>query len=321
MSMNFWAPMSAPKPASVQTASTSLRATRSASTDELPWAMLANGPACTKAGPPSSVWSRLGLMASRMSTVIAPATLRSSSVTGRSSRVRATTMRPNRARRSWMSVARARMAMTSEATLICHSVSRGTPSSADAEADDRVAQGAVADVDDVRPGDGVRLDAQRVAVMQVVVEERRGQVVGRADGVVVAGQVEVEVLHRHDLAVAAAGRAALDAEDRPERRLADGDRRAHADAVEALGEADGRGRLALAERRRRDGRDEDLVAVGSVGQAAQDVEADLGLVRPVELELLGQQAELGADVGDRAHRGGLGDLEAAGHRHRVGGSL
>ena len=33
-----------------------------------------------------------------------------------------------------------------------------------------------------------------------------------ADGVDVAGQVEVEVLHRDDLAVAAAGRAALDAE-------------------------------------------------------------------------------------------------------------
>ena len=49
--------------------------------------MLANGPACTKAGPPSSVWSRLGLIASRISTVMAPATLRSSSVTGRPSRV------------------------------------------------------------------------------------------------------------------------------------------------------------------------------------------------------------------------------------------
>ncbi len=40
------------------------------------------------------------------------------------------------------------------------------------------------------------------------------QVVGRADGVDVAGQVEVELLHGDDLAVAAAGRAALDAEDR-----------------------------------------------------------------------------------------------------------
>ena len=178
-------------------------------------------------------------------------------------------------------------------------------------------QGAVVDVDDARPADGVRVDAQRVAVVEVVVEEGRGQVVGRGHGVHVAGQVEVDVLHGQDLAVAAAGRAALDAEDRPEGRLADGDRGAHADAVEALREADGRGRLALAERRRGDGGDEDLAAVGRSARRSQDVEADLGLVRPVELELLGQQPKLGADVGDRAHRGGLGDLEAAGHRHRA----
>ena len=44
--------------------------------------MLANGPACTNAGVPSSVCIRLGLMASFISTVSAPAQPRSSAVTG-----------------------------------------------------------------------------------------------------------------------------------------------------------------------------------------------------------------------------------------------
>ncbi len=96
MSMNFWKPMSAPKPASVTTASTSFSAMRSATTDELPWAMLANGPAWMKAGPPSIVWTRFGLIASRSRTVIAPATLSCSSVTGVPSYVSATTARPIR---------------------------------------------------------------------------------------------------------------------------------------------------------------------------------------------------------------------------------
>ena len=61
--------------------------------------------------------------------------------------------------------------------------------------------------------------------MEAVVEERRRKVVGRADRVDVAGEVEVEVLHRDDLAVAAAGSAALDAEDGAERWLTDADRR------------------------------------------------------------------------------------------------
>ena len=51
------------------------------------------------------------------------------------------------------------------------------------------------------------------------------EVVRRADRVDVAGQVEVEVLHRDDLAAAAAGGAALDPEHRPEARLADAHRR------------------------------------------------------------------------------------------------
>ena len=96
----------------------------------------------------------------------------------------------------------------------------------------------------------MRVDAERVAVVEVVVDERRGEVVRGADRVHVAGQVEVEVLHRDDLAVAAARGAALDAEHRAEARLADAHRRLLADPVEALGEPDGRRGLALAERRR-----------------------------------------------------------------------
>ena len=104
--------------------------------------------------------------------------------------------------------------MTSEPTVMTNSVSRGIAVLAPAEPDDDVAQGAVADVDDARPEDPVRVDAERVLVVEAVVEERAGEVVRRADGVDVAGQVEVEVLHRDDLAVAAAGRPALDPEDR-----------------------------------------------------------------------------------------------------------
>jgi hypothetical protein len=119
--------MSAPKPASVQTISFVASASRSARTELLPWAMLANGPQWTKAGPPSRVWRRFGLIASLSSAAMAPATLTSSAVTGRPSVVVAMTIRPRRARRSARSDARARTAITSDATVICHSVSRGTP--------------------------------------------------------------------------------------------------------------------------------------------------------------------------------------------------
>ena len=146
--------------------------------------------------------------------------------------------------------------MTSEATVICHSVSRGTPPSRPPRP--MTARRRARSLMSTTRGQRIaeRVDPERVAVVEAVVEERRGEVVGRADRVDVAGQVEVEVLHRDDLAVAAAGRPALDPEDRAERGLADRGRGPLPDPVEALGEADRGGRLALAERRRGDRGDE-----------------------------------------------------------------
>ena len=57
----------------------------------------------------------------------------------------------------------------------------------------------------------------------MIVDQRRQQVVGGGDGVEIAGEMEIDVLHRHDLGIAAAGRAALDAEAGPERGLAQAD--------------------------------------------------------------------------------------------------
>ena len=82
-----------------------------------------------------------------------------------------------------------------------------------------------------------RVDPERVLVIQAVVEKGRRQVVGRPDRMDVAGQVEVEVLHRDHLAVAPAGGSALDPEDGPQRRLTDGDRGPLADPVQALDQA------------------------------------------------------------------------------------
>ena len=127
MSQNFWKPRSLPNPASVTTRSASFRATRSSMIELFACAMLPNGPACRKTGWCSSVWTRFGSIASRITTVIAPATWSCSAVTGSPSNVDATTIRPRRARRSCRSDASARIAMISEAAVITNSFSRGIP--------------------------------------------------------------------------------------------------------------------------------------------------------------------------------------------------
>ena len=77
--------------------------------------------------------------------------------------------------------------------------------------DDR-AERAVVHVHDAAPGDAAGIDAEAVAPVDVVIEQRREQIVGTGDGVEIAGEMEVDVFHRDDLGVAAAGRAAFDAE-------------------------------------------------------------------------------------------------------------
>ena len=83
-------------------------------------------------------------------------------------------------------------------------------------------------------------DPALVAVEDVTVDERGEHVVRCGNGVEVAREVEVQILHRDDLGEAAARRAALDPEDRAERRLAQAQHGAHADVAQPLGQRHGR---------------------------------------------------------------------------------
>ena len=84
-----------------------------------------------------------------------------------------------------------------------------------ADADDDVAERAVVDVDAAPPADRERVDPEHVPVQEVRLEHRGKEVVCGADRMDVAGEVQVQILHRDDLRVAAAGRTALDPEHGP----------------------------------------------------------------------------------------------------------
>jgi len=119
-----------------------------------------------------------------------------------------------------------------ETFLAHHAVGLGS------EADDSSAQRPVVHIHAALMYDALGVDAQRVPLVQVVVQNRRKQVIGRSDGVEIAGEVQIDFVHRYDLRIAAARRAALDAEYRTERRLAQGDDRLFADVVHRLSQSD-----------------------------------------------------------------------------------
>ena len=171
-----------------------------------------------KAGVPSSVCTRFGIKASCSSTVSAPTACSCSAVTGLRSRSRPMIILARRDLQVGEVLRQAEhrhdLGGDGDVELGLARVAVGDA----AEADDDIAQRAVVHVDGAGPGDAARVDVQFVAVVDVVVDQRGEQVVGRGDGVEVAGEVQVDLLHRDDLREATAGRAALDAEARARAR-------------------------------------------------------------------------------------------------------
>jgi len=174
------------------------------------------------------------------------------------------------------------------------------------EAGDDVAQVAVVEVHDAAPADRLGIDAQRIAVEDVVVDVSREQIVGHGDGVRVAGQVQVHVLHGQHLRIAAAGRSALDAEHRSKRGLPDARHRALADVPQRLSQPHGGHGLAFAQRCGIDRGDHHVAARGVLGERVEDAQRQLGLVVAVRLEAGVRHAHLSCDIADVAGLGGVG---------------
>ena len=182
-----------------------------------------------------------------------------------------------------------------------------------AEADDSLAQRPVVQVERAAPGDAALIDAERVAPVHMIVDHRGQQVVGGRDRVEVSGEMEIDRVHRHDLGVAASGGAALHAEARAERRLAQADHRFLADAIQRIAEADGGGRLAFARRRGADRGDEDQFSVGPIREPREKRRLELGDMAAVRIKRILGDPDPRRDFCDRPQMCGARDFDIGKH--------
>ena len=119
------------------------------------------------------------------------------------------------------------------------------------------------------------------------------EVVGGRDRMDVARHMKVELLHRHNLRVPAARRAALDAKRRPHAGLADAsEHRMLEVGANRLREPDRRRALALAEWGWVYPADDDVVAIRFVFQTVVQCEAELSLKWAIRVHFCLLQAEL-----------------------------
>ena len=170
-----------------------------------------------------------------------------------------------------------------------------------------VAQLAVVHVHAALPGDLLHVNAQGIALLNVVVQHRGQQIIGCANGVEVPGEVEVDVLHRNDLSIAAAGRAALHAKYRAQRGLAQANDRLLAQAAQGVRQADGGGGFALAGRSGTDGSYQ--YQLGFERQILHGMDIYFGLVMAVVLQIFRGNSQLSGHLFDRQHSGFLSDLD------------
>jgi hypothetical protein len=97
--------------------------------------------------------------------------------------------------------------------------------------------------------------------VNVIVYHGRKQIVGRPDRVKIAGEVQVDIGHRHDLRAAAAGGAALHTETGAQAGFAQADQGFLAEGAQPVAKTDRGRRFALPRRGRRYGRYKDQLAI------------------------------------------------------------
>src|SRR5579875_4196507 len=95
-------------------------------------------------------------------------------------------------------------------------------------------QSPIVHIHDTGKGDGKRVYVKTIAVMQMIVYCGGKQVVGGANGVHVACEVKVDVLHGDNLSITASGGATLQAKNRSHRRLTNGDNGALSQSAKSL---------------------------------------------------------------------------------------
>ncbi len=107
------------------------------------------------------------------------------------------------------------------------------------------------------------------------------------DCVEITGEVQVHLLHRHNLRVSAASRTTLHAKTRAQGRFADTNRGVLANAVQTVTQTDRGGCLAFARRCRIDRCDQDQFAVFARLQAVDERLTNLGLIVALRQQMFG----------------------------------
>ena len=180
-----------------------------------------------------------------------------------------------------------------------------------AQAHYHVAQGTIVHVHNPAPGDLAGIQTQGVAVMDMVIDHGRQQVVGCGNGMHITGKMQVDVIHRYNLGITAAGCTALNTEDRSQGRFPQSYYGLLAHFVQSLGQANAGSGFAFASWGGSNGRNQDQFPIGFVLQAFQHIQGDFGFVVAILYQLFRQDSQAVSNLADGFHHIFLGYFDIA----------
>ncbi|MPN00432.1 hypothetical protein SDC9_147627 [bioreactor metagenome] len=147
--------------------------------------------------------------------------------------------------------------------------------------------------------------------MNVIVQHGGQQIVCRAHGMEIPGEVKVNFLHGHHLGIAAAGGSALHAEHRPQGRLPQGQHGFFAQLGQGVRQADAGGGLSFSGGGGVDGGHQNQPPLLGAGFPCRG--AELCLVSSVRLQIFLSQAHGCGNFIDRSKRGALRNFNVSLH--------
>ena len=170
-----------------------------------------------------------------------------------------------------------------------------------AKACDDVAQRPVVHIDNTTPCNTALVNLQLIAPIDMIVNHRREQIVRRGDGVKITREMQVHLLHRHNLGISTASRTTLHPETGTKRGFTNADHGFLAQSIETVAKTD-RGRcLALTGRGGVDCCYENQLAILAIALRLDELGRDFCLVMTEWQQIFFRNTQLFPNLLDRYH--------------------
>ena len=182
-----------------------------------------------------------------------------------------------------------------------------------AHADDNMPQGTVIHIHAAFEQDTPGVDSQLVALLDMVVDHCAEQVIGSGNRVHIAGKMQVDVLHRDNLRISAAGGTTLNAEDRAKRRFTQCQYSLFANACHCLTQTNRRSRLALTGRGRIDRGDQHQPSIRVAGDLTRQFVRKFCFIFSIKLKVIRVNADTGGHLRNGKHMRLLSNFDICKH--------